>query len=60
MRRESLTRYKLQIHVRILKDSHMRYINAGESLMYMLILRETYVLNAIEYCIISHKDGSQY
>ena len=26
-----LNRYKLKFHVGILKDSHMRYINAGES-----------------------------
>ena len=43
--RENLNKYKLQIHLRILEDSHIIYRNDGESLRYILILGETYVLN---------------
>ena len=48
MERENLNRSKLQIHVRILKDSHIIYRNVGESLRYILTLGETYGLNVIE------------
>ena len=44
-RRANLNKYKLEIHVRILEDSHIIYRNAGESLRYIMILGETYVLN---------------
>ena len=43
--RANLNQYKLQIRVRILEDSHIIYRNDGESLSYILILGETYILN---------------
>ena len=55
--RENLNKYKLQIHLRILEDSHIIYRNDGESLRYILILGETYVLNVSDYRTIYHKDG---
>ena len=47
--RANLNKYKLEIHVRILEDSHIIYRNVGESLRYILILGETYVLNVSDY-----------
>ena len=55
----NLNRCKLQIHVRILKDSNI-YRETGKSLRYILALGETFVLNVFEYWTISLKDGSQY
>ena len=56
-RRANLNKYKLEIHVRNLEDSHIIYRNVGESLRYILILGETYVLNVSDYRTIYHKDG---
>ena len=55
--RANLNQYKLQIHVRILEDSHIIYRNVGECLRYILILGETYVLNVSDYHTIYHKAG---
>ena len=60
MGRENLNRSKIQIHVRIPKDSYNIYRNDAQILRYILTLGETFVLNVIEYFTISLKVGSQY